>query len=44
MRNQLVDQQKENRKGALARKYAMIWLEKVREARSRREEIEFYHD
>ena len=30
MKNQLVEQQRENRKGALAKKYAMKWLEKVR--------------
>jgi hypothetical protein len=44
MRNQLVEQQRENRKGALAKKYAMKWLEKVRQARARREELEFYHE
>ena len=44
MRNQLIEQQRENRKGAIAKKYAMRWLEKVREARSRRAELEFYHD
>lgn len=44
MRNQLIEQQRENRKGAIAKKYAMRWLEKVRQARSRRAELEFYHD